>query len=571
MKKAFDLSKIKITGKGCNVMKQNTPMGELLSNIYTYGLSDGVDRFNKIKIERQKLNDNYMKLFKNIGLFPHENSWVQYLGKKETKAYITVFLRISDDIYFSTIEEKLPILAERTVTTYDENITLKSAKIQTLGLEKYVKYQEKDPHYLQHEEDFFDKRKAEGDKKGTTYEVPASLSRIRVYYNNRVLELRFLKENIPHTHFKPTKPPTPHSILIGETLDYETIWWDWSKDINMFLAGTTGSGKSTLVNYMIINMLFFNNVMVFLIDRKYQEFLPYAFKKNVVMLGRSSEEADIVVLSFYEEFQKRLKIMAGDLNDSSVPHFRKLETYNKRYKNEPEKQLQEYVLIIDEIMDYVLANTDKNGKIAKDTPLEKILDAASKIRSTGGHIIISTQRPSADVLPGLLKAQFGAALGLKVINGLNSEIVLDQKGLENLPNHFFKIRKNGRITDGMCLWADDTLLDKYIDEIPNRGEGDYFIDIEKVKKERLENIEELTAELEQVGSIVEVEAALHKDIKDLKDKVKKNKTKKVDNTISAIDLLPEEALIELGKQRYNFFKDLLNKVDSEKKEDQERI
>jgi S-DNA-T family DNA segregation ATPase FtsK/SpoIIIE len=171
---------------------------------------------------------------------------------------------------------------------------------------------------------------------------------------------------------------------------------------HMLVGGTTGSGKSTVLHTMIANLIP-HNCILHLMDTKNVEFAPYdcGFK-------------NIKVFREYNQCLEQLKALTQEME--------------WRYNNLSVKDLPYHVLIIDEFADIIIQDETKEFQ----TTLCKL---AQKSRAAKIHIILATQRPSANIINGSIKANFPTRLSCKVASALESKIVLDGKGAEKLNGH----------------------------------------------------------------------------------------------------------------------------------------
>lgn len=435
------------------------------------GFLGAIKDYKKEREMWRAINDNYNLFFTNLGILS-ERSWVKYMGTTVKSViddtslspkgvYVLHRFKLSDDLSASKFEKQIKHIAEKMVLAVDAQIKLNQEAIYKMGVKQYAEKRKKNPDYMQSTKDI----ESEKDP----------LSRFHIYYKNGEMHFKILFEKMPIRRFKPIKPKENH-ILLGLDLDYKPLWWNWSSDINLYIAGTTGSGKTTVVHAFIINTLIYNTADLYLIDRKDSDFRPYRLKKGVVAFGASEEESSAVIEQFYEEFlRRRILLHDGDKDYLNV------EEYNLDH---PDAPLTPYVLVIDEFAD-IAYECMSGGKVEKDSPMYLILKEAAQIRNTGGHNLIATQRPDANVLPGLLKAQFSGQLGMRVINELNSKIVIDESGLENIDNHCFRVRLDGKLTDGISYYLDTPMIKQYIAALPNRKKSDNFHDVKQKARESL--------------------------------------------------------------------------------------
>ena len=205
-------------------------------------------------------------------------------------------------------------------------------------------------------------------------------------------------------------------IILGKEHTGEDLIVDLALMPHLLIAGTTGSGKSVLLHSIICSLLQpHQNIKLALIDPKNVEFTCYKEVKQLMYpIINYADDAYDILSDLVEEMDKRFKIMAK----SSV---NTISAYNKKkLKN----KMPYIVLIIDEFSDLI--------QISKKVFQSKLTRLAQKSRACGIHIIISTQRPSADVVTGIIKANFPARISCKVTSSINSRVVLDKLGAEKL-------------------------------------------------------------------------------------------------------------------------------------------
>lgn len=194
------------------------------------------------------------------------------------------------------------------------------------------------------------------------------------------------------------------NCLLGQTVDGKKVWMDLAQNPHMLIAGTTGSGKSTLLHNIIANLFNYNDVDLYLIDPKRIEFSGYE------KLGHS-------VQVFYTYME------AMNLLESSIKLME--DRYNRIRAGTPADQLRPTVIIIDEFADLIMQDV---GDVFRDA----ICRLASKCRAARIHLILATQRPSVNLISGIIKANFPARIACRVASHVDSKVILDATGAENL-------------------------------------------------------------------------------------------------------------------------------------------
>lgn len=191
--------------------------------------------------------------------------------------------------------------------------------------------------------------------------------------------------------------------LLGQSVDGEKLWMDLSQNPHMIIAGTTGSGKSTLLHNIIANCCNYNNCILYLIDPKNVEF--GAYEKNLNMnVSYTYEESIFILDSLLETMEMRYSLIRSGKSATEFPYI---------------------LIIIDEFADLIMQ--DKNNQF-----YTKLCKLAQKCRAARISIILSTQRPSVNVVDGVIKANFPARISCRVASHVDSKVILDSIGAENL-------------------------------------------------------------------------------------------------------------------------------------------
>lgn len=217
----------------------------------------------------------------------------------------------------------------------------------------------------------------------------------------------------------------PHRMVIGMDSKGQRIYCDLEDMPHMLVAGTTGSGKSVFLNSLIISLYInhWNDTEIVAIDPKGVEFKQFSPLKNFSYID--STEVAIAM------FRKLCEIMDKRYIKLAKANCRSIDEYNK--KNMPMSRI---VIVVDEFADMLITG----GKEAE----KYIVRLAQKARAAGMHLILATQRPSADVVTGLIKTNIPTRVCLSVKSQVDSRIILDEKGGEKLKGHGDMLfQKNG--------------------------------------------------------------------------------------------------------------------------------
>jgi S-DNA-T family DNA segregation ATPase FtsK/SpoIIIE len=201
-------------------------------------------------------------------------------------------------------------------------------------------------------------------------------------------------------------------FLLGESEDGNPFWVDMSKNPHLLIAGATNSGKSVCLHNLIFNALQTKNLQLFLADPKQVELQDYKDFSSVVSVTNDFQSTKNMLTYLADQMEKRFSFFA---------------TYgvNDIWQIKENFRLPIIMVILDEIGDLFLQDEGKE--------LEKILlRLLQKGRAAGIYVVAATQRPSVDVVSGILKANFPARLSFRVSSKIDSQVILDEPGAENL-------------------------------------------------------------------------------------------------------------------------------------------
>lgn len=200
-------------------------------------------------------------------------------------------------------------------------------------------------------------------------------------------------------------------LILGKCRDGELLIIDLCEMPHLLIAGSTGSGKSVLLQSLINSLLVSNRDMQFaLIDPKRVEFSYYNNLDNLYCSIAKDTDSSINLLNnLMKEMNNRFHV---------------LEKHNCRNIFDYKDRMPFIVVVIDELADLLMSS--------KKVSQELICRLAQKSRACGIHLIIATQRPSVDVVTGLIKANFPARISCRVSSYIDSRTILDRNGAENL-------------------------------------------------------------------------------------------------------------------------------------------
>ena len=207
-------------------------------------------------------------------------------------------------------------------------------------------------------------------------------------------------------------------FVLGRDVNGEPIFTDIDKMPHMLIAGSTGSGKSIMIHSLLISLLYKNSpatLRLILIDPKRVELSIYNNLPHLVSpVITESKKALAVFRWAIEEMERRYELLlqAGS---------RDIQSYNKKY---PEEPLPYILIVVDELADLMFSyGRDVEGSVVR---------LAQMARATGLHLILSTQRPSVEVVTGLIKANITCRVALQLPSQVDSRTVLDSAGAEKL-------------------------------------------------------------------------------------------------------------------------------------------
>ncbi len=275
----------------------------------------------------------------------------------------------------------------------------------------------------------------------------------------------------------------PLEIAIGKDVEGECIVSDLATMPHLLIGGTTGSGKSVSINGMIMSILMRATpaeVRFIMIDPKRVEFTPYnGIPHLYVPVVTESREAASALSWGVAEMERRLKIFSGIGARNIGQYNAKAQESAKAYENDPDntdllEELPYIVIIIDELADLMM-NVGKEVEFS-------ISRLAQLARAAGIHLIVATQRPSTNVVTGLIKANITNRIAFNVASGIDSRVILDTPGAENLIGlgdlllSKPELAKPQRIQG--CFVSEDEIA-AVVEHLKQQGEPEYHHDILK--------------------------------------------------------------------------------------------
>ena len=249
--------------------------------------------------------------------------------------------------------------------------------------------------------------------------IPDKISTVGIEVPNKIVSKVYLRDIIDSPSFAQAKSKL--SFGIGKDISGQAVVGNISKLPHLLIAGTTGSGKSVCMNSLIISLLYKadpDEVKLIMIDPKMVELgiyngIPHLYIPVVTDPKKAAGALQWAVT----EMLKRYRLF-------SELGVRTLEAYNEHLVENGQPKMPNIVVVIDELADLML--------VASKEVEESICRVAQMGRAAGMHLVIATQRPSADVITGLMKANIPSRIAFAVSSSLESRIILDNAGAEKL-------------------------------------------------------------------------------------------------------------------------------------------
>jgi S-DNA-T family DNA segregation ATPase FtsK/SpoIIIE len=336
---------------------------------------------------------------------------------------------------------------------------------------------------------------------------------------NKKTEMVYLKEIIADEGFRDDKIRLPMSL--GKDIEGAPVSVDLAKMPHLMVAGTTGSGKSVSVNSMITSLLYSRSpdeVRMIMIDPKMLELSIYEGIPHLLLpVVTDPKKANLALRWAVDEMERRYGLLAkmgvrdiksynakmekkqaqwnagklqriadhakkladaGDFDEVETTEVRQGELdFDDTSNCEPEKPLPFIVVVIDEFADLMMCAPKE-----VETSVARI---AQKARAAGIHLILATQRPSVDVITGLIKANFPSRIAFRVSSKVDSRTVLDQSGAENLlgsGDMLFSDRGAAPVRLHGCF-VDEEEIHQVVSFLKTQGKPVYNLDIIKPREE----------------------------------------------------------------------------------------
>lgn len=308
--------------------------------------------------------------------------------------------------------------------------------------------------------------------------IPDKISTVGIEVPNKIVSLVYLRDVIESPQFKNAKSTL--SFAIGKDISGECVVGNIAKLPHMLIAGTTGSGKSVCINSLLLSLLYKSTpeqVRLIMIDPKMVELgiyngIPHLYVPVVTDPKKAAGALQWAVV----EMLKRYRLF-------SEVGVRDLAGYNAHQRKIGEPTMPQVVIVVDELADLML--------VASKDVEESICRVAQMGRASGMHLIIATQRPSADVITGLMKANIPSRIAFAVSSAMESRIILDTAGAEKLigmGDMLYSPLGSGKPIRVQGAFVSDEEREDVIDFIKGSSKAEYsdevLAEIEKAAQEK---------------------------------------------------------------------------------------
>lgn len=294
--------------------------------------------------------------------------------------------------------------------------------------------------------------------------IPDKISVVGIEVPNKLVSPVAIRTVLESTEF--TTHPSTTAFAVGKDISGRNIIGNISKLPHVLIAGTTGSGKSVCTNSLIVSMLYKSTpeeVRFIMVDPKMVELAPYNGIPHLLIpvVTDPKKAAGALQWAVYE-MMKRYKMF-------SEHGVKDLASYNKiAAADETLKKLPSVVVVIDELADLML--------VAAKEVEESICRVAQMGRAAGMHLVIATQRPSADVITGLMKANIPSRIAFAVASAMESRIILDTAGAEKLVGRgdmLYAPLGEGKPKRVQGCFISSEEIERVVNFVKENGETDY--------------------------------------------------------------------------------------------------
>ena len=278
--------------------------------------------------------------------------------------------------------------------------------------------------------------------------------------NNKIQTI-YLREIFDSSEFRDSKAAL--AIALGKDVVGKPVVEDLALLPHLLIAGTTGSGKSVGLNAMILSLLYKNtpsNLRLIMIDPKFLEFGLYEDIPHLLTPIITDPKKAIIALSkAVEEMNRRYEMM-------NKVRVKTIGGYNELAQNEGLEKLPYIVIIIDEFADLMIMG----GREAE----QYLISLAGKARASGIHLIIATQRPTVNVVTGLIKGNLPSKISYRVGSKIDSKVILDEIGAESLLGKGDMLfSKTNSILRMHAPFSDEREIEKVVEFIKSQQKVEY--------------------------------------------------------------------------------------------------
>ncbi|WP_413379003.1 DNA translocase FtsK [Alkalihalobacillus sp. 1P02AB] len=304
---------------------------------------------------------------------------------------------------------------------------------------------------------------------------------------NRKSKPVFLREILRRKEF--IQPDSPLTVALGLDISGQPIVTDLKKMPHGMVAGATGSGKSVCINSILVSLLYKatpDEVKLMLIDPKMVELAPYNGLAHLVTpVITDAKQATVALKWVVAEMERRYELF-------SQQGVRDIGRYNERFSESKEKPALPYMLVvIDELADLMMVSPQEVE--------DAICRIAQKARACGIHLLLATQRPSVDVITGLIKANIPTRVAFSVSSQTDSRTILDMSGAERLlgkGDMLFHENGTPKPIRVQGTFVSDEEIEDVIDYVKKQREPHYLIENAQLEKieHHLEQEDELFEE-----------------------------------------------------------------------------
>ena len=308
--------------------------------------------------------------------------------------------------------------------------------------------------------------------------IPEKISVVGIEVPNKQVTSVLIRDVLETRDF--TENPSKVAFALGKDISGKCIIGNIAKLPHVLIAGTTGSGKSVCTNSLIVSLLYKSSpedVRFIMVDPKMVELAPYnGIPHLLIPVVTDPKKAAGALQWAVFEMMKRYKTF-------SEHNVKDLTGYNALAKTTDElEHLPSVVVVIDELADLML--------VAAKEVEESICRVAQMGRAAGVHLVIATQRPSSDVITGLMKANIPSRIAFAVASSLESRIILDNSGAEKLigkGDMLYAPLGIGKPIRVQGCFISPEEIERVVDYVKSTGEADYSDEVMRKIEETLQD------------------------------------------------------------------------------------